>query len=59
MKNTSQLISCCGLDCGKMEECIVKKQAKMYQSLGFRESKEVRHTIWEKEFREMQMVKKL
>lgn len=28
----------------------------MYRSLGFREIKEVRYTIWEKEFREMQML---
>lgn len=31
----------------------------MYRSLGFREIKEVRYSIWEKEFREIQMLKEL
>lgn len=31
----------------------------MYQSLGFREIKEVRYTIGKKEFRELQMLKEL
>lgn len=49
---------CAELFFHKSEKCIVKK-SKMYQSFGFREIKEVRYTIWEKEFREMQMVKEL